>query len=312
VGGGKVVLPDGDGSPADVGHSEPGPSEITVTTHDNVDIASPMLIALDIDGTLLHANGHISDVVHEAIDQAQAAGHHLVLATGRGLDGLLPIAERLGLTNGYAVAANGGLTIRLDPTAPDGYRFANARMFDPAVVIQAALSLTPGVLVGVEELVRGWKVNRPFDPSLLNGEQTQATVVDLCAGPACRISLSAPEIRAHLEALRATGMTVTTAGPDWLDVTGPGVSKATTLERLRTKLGVAIEHTVVIGDGANDIEALAWAGRGVAMGHAAEAVREAADEVTGTIDEDGAATVLASLLRSAAGQPAEQPTERSA
>jgi hydroxymethylpyrimidine pyrophosphatase-like HAD family hydrolase len=107
-------------------------------------------------------------------------------------------------------------------------------------------------------------------------------------------------------------MTVTTAGPDWLDVTGPGVSKATTLERLRTKLGVAIEHTVAIGDGANDIEALAWAGRGVAMGHAAEAVREAADEVTGTIDEDGAATVLASLLRSTAGQPAGQPIERSA
>ncbi|WP_275004126.1 HAD family hydrolase [Promicromonospora iranensis] len=84
-------------------------------------------------------------------------------------------------------------------------------------------------------------------------------------------------------------------------LTGPGVSKATTLERLRTKLGVAIEHTVAIGDGANDIEALAWAGRGVAIRHAAEAVREAVGEVTGTIDEDDAATVLASLLRSTAG-----------
>jgi HAD superfamily hydrolase (TIGR01484 family) len=260
-----------------------------------------MLIALDIDGTLLHPNGDISDVVHEAIDQAQAAGHHLVLATGRGLDGLLSIADRLGLIKGFAVGANGGLTIRLDPTAPDGYRFANARMFDPATVIQSALSLAPDVLVGVEEFVKGWKVNRKFDPKLLNGKQTQAAVVDLCAAPACRIALSAPAIRQHGRALHATGTTVTTSGPDWLDVTGPGVSKATTLERLRAKLGVSIEHTVAIGDGANDIEALTWAGRGVAMGHAAEAVREAADEVTGTIDEDGAATVLASLLRSAAG-----------
>ncbi len=287
-----------------------------MTTHENVDIASPMLIALDIDGTLLHPNGHISDVVREAIDRAQAAGHHLVLATGRGLDGLLSIAERLGLTTGFAVAANGGLTIRLDRTAPDGYRFANARTFEPATVIQAALSLAPDVLVGVEELVRGWKVNRPFRPGLLNGEQTQAAVVDLCAGPACRLALSAPEIRQHLEALRTTGVTVTPAGLDWLDVTGPGVSKATTLERLRTKLGVSIEHTVAIGDGPNDIEALTWAGRGVAMGHAAAAVREAADEVTGTIDEDGAATVLTSLLRPAAepaaAQPVEQPTKRSA
>lgn len=308
MGGGKVALPGGDGSPADVGHPAPDPSEITVTTRDNAHIASPMLIALDIDGTLLHANGHISDVVHEAIHQAQAAGHHLVLATGRGLDGLLPVAERLGLTDGFAVAANGGLTIRLDPTAPDGFRFANARMFDPAEVIQAALALAPDVLVGVEELVRGWKVNRPFDPTMLNGEQTQTAVTDLCAAPACRVSLSAPEIWLHVDTLRATGLTVTSAGPDWLDVTGPNVSKATTLERLRTKLGVAIEHTVAIGDGENDVEALVWAGRGVAMGHAAAAVRDAADEVTGTIDEDGAATVLASLMRPAA----EQSTERSA
>ncbi|MFC8797600.1 HAD family hydrolase [Promicromonospora sp. NPDC057138] len=283
-----------------------------MTTPDNVHIASPRLIALDIDGTLLHANGHISDVVHEAIDQAQAAGHHLVLATGRGLDGLLSIAERLALINGFAVGANGGLTIRLDPAAPDGYRFANARMFDPATVIHAAVSLVPDVLVGVEELVRGWKVNRNFGPKRLNGEQKQAAMVDLSAGPSCRVALSAPGIQQHLEALRATGVTVTPAGPDWLDVTGPGVSKATTLERLRTKLGVAIEHTVAIGDGPNDIEALTWAGRGVAMGHAAEAVREAADEVTGTIDEDGAATVLTSLVRQRVEGPADQPTERSA
>jgi HAD superfamily hydrolase (TIGR01484 family) len=270
-----------------------------VTTHDAIDTTSPKLIALDIDGTLMHPNGHITDVVHEAIDQAQAAGHHLVLATGRGLDGLLPVADRLGLTDGFAVAANGGLTIRLDPIAPDGFRFASARMFEPAAVIQAALSLAPDALVGVEELARGWKVNRPFDPSMLNGEQMQAAVADLCAAPACRISLSAPEIRQHLEALRATGVTVTPAGPDWLDVTGPRVSKATTLERLRTKLGVSIEYTVAVGDGPNDIEALTWAGRGVAMGHAAAAVREAADEVTGTIDEDGAAAVLASLVQPA-------------
>jgi hypothetical protein len=210
------------------------------------------------------------------------------------------------------VAANGGLTIRLDPVAPDGFRFANARMFDPADVIEAALSLIPDVLVGVQELVRGWKVNRPFDPKLLNGEQRQADVVDLCAAPACRVSFSAPEIRRHLEALRATGVTVTPAGPDWVDVTGPRVSKATTLERLRAKLGVSIEYTVAIGDGPNDIEALTWAGRGVAMGHAAAAVREAADEVTGTIHEDGAATVLTSLLRPAAALPVKQPTEWSA
>ena len=59
----------------------------------------------------------------------------------------------------------------------------------------------------------------------------------------------------------------------------------------------AAEATVAVGDGHNDIEMLAWAARGVAMGHADEPVRAVADEVTGTIDDDGAVAVLRSLLR---------------
>ncbi|WP_454860836.1 HAD family hydrolase [Promicromonospora soli] len=61
-------------------------------------------------------------------------------------------------------------------------------------------------------------------------------------------------------------------------------------------MGVPDEATVAVGDGADDVDALIWAARGVAMGQASATVRAAADEVTGTITEDGAATVLASLL----------------
>jgi hydroxymethylpyrimidine pyrophosphatase-like HAD family hydrolase len=53
---------------------------------------------------------------------------------------------------------------------------------------------------------------------------------------------------------------------------------------------------VAIGDGGNDVQMLRWAARGVAMGHAPEAVRAAADEVTGGIEDDGALPVLRSLL----------------
>jgi hydroxymethylpyrimidine pyrophosphatase-like HAD family hydrolase len=53
---------------------------------------------------------------------------------------------------------------------------------------------------------------------------------------------------------------------------------------------------VAIGDGRNDIEMLTWAGRGVAMGQAPDEVMAAADEVTYSVFEDGAAHVLRSLL----------------
>ncbi|MFC8800380.1 HAD family hydrolase [Promicromonospora sp. NPDC057138] len=257
---------------------------------------TPSLVALDIDGTLMDPSGHISGEVHRAIDLARAAGHHLVLATGRSLAGLLPVAARLGLTDGYAVASNGALVIRLDPEAPDGYRYVSAGMFDPASVIRRATRLAPDVCVAVEEPSWGWRVSGPFDPDALPGEHKRTSVTDLSGAHALRVVLCGSGIRRHLDALRTTGMTVTAAGPDWLDVTGVGVSKATALEFLRANLEVPHHATVAVGDGADDVETLIWAARGVAMGQASATVRWVADEVTGTIAENGAATVLASLV----------------
>jgi hypothetical protein len=165
-------------------------------------------------------------------------------------------------------------------------------------VIRRATRLAPDVCVAVEEPSWGWRVSGLFDPDALPGEHKRTSVADLSVAHAVRVVLCGSGISRHLDALRTTGMTVTAAGPDWLDVTGVGVSKAMALEFLRTKLGVPEEATVAVGDGADDVETLIWATRGVAMGHAPETVRRVADEVTGTITENGAATVLASLLPS--------------
>ena len=72
-----------------------------------------------------------------------------------------------------------------------------------------------------------------------------------------------------------------------------GVSKASGLELVADRLGVDAADVLAIGDGRNDIEMLQWAGRGVAMGQAVEVVQDAADAVTGTVHDEGAATELA-------------------
>ncbi|MDN5756892.1 MAG: Cof-type HAD-IIB family hydrolase, partial [Micrococcaceae bacterium] len=82
----------------------------------------------------------------------------------------------------------------------------------------------------------------------------------------------------------------------WLDIAAEGITKASAIEALRGELGFEVQHTVAVGDGRNDIEMLGWAGRGVAMGQAPDEVKAAADEVTTTVDEDGLANVLRSLL----------------
>jgi hydroxymethylpyrimidine pyrophosphatase-like HAD family hydrolase len=78
----------------------------------------------------------------------------------------------------------------------------------------------------------------------------------------------------------------------WLTAGPAGVTKGSELELLRVRLGVSAEDTLAIGDGSNDVEMLRWAAHGVAMGQAPAIVRAAADAVTGTISEDGAAAVL--------------------
>ena len=53
---------------------------------------------------------------------------------------------------------------------------------------------------------------------------------------------------------------------------------------------------VAFGDELNDVEMIAWAGHGVAMGNAADVAKDAADEIAPTNDEDGVAVVLERLL----------------
>ena len=82
----------------------------------------------------------------------------------------------------------------------------------------------------------------------------------------------------------------------WLDLNPEGVSKGSALELLRRRLEVEPRFTVAIGDQRNDVEMLHWAARGVAMGNAPDEVKAIANEVTGTVDEDGLVPVLRSLL----------------
>jgi hydroxymethylpyrimidine pyrophosphatase-like HAD family hydrolase len=254
------------------------------------------LVALDIDGTLVDDGNRIPSGTVETLDLVRAAGHEIVLATGRSLVGLLPIAVRLGLTDAWGVCSNGALTVRLDPSAPSGYDVVDARTFNPGPVIRRALEAIPVARIAVEEVGWGWRTNHPFEPGELNGQQKGVTVDDLVARPATRIVIVAPEIRRFTDALRATGVTVTPMGPDWLDIAAEDVDKAVALDGVRKHLNIPAERTVAVGDGVNDLTMLAWAGRSVAMGHAPAIVRSTADETTGTIDQAGALSVLRSLF----------------
>jgi hydroxymethylpyrimidine pyrophosphatase-like HAD family hydrolase len=170
--------------------------------------------------------------------------------------------------------------------------------FDAAPAVAAVLEHHPGALVAVEERgVGGYRVNRVFPEGELSGEQLITAVDDIVGEPVSRVIIRDPHATADdfIELAARLGLHGTdyvVGWTAWLDLSPVGVSKASGLEHVCDKLGVSPAEVLAIGDGRNDIEMLRWAGRGVAMGQAVEEVRVAADDVTATVQDEGAAVEM--------------------
>ena len=274
---------------------------MTAATAPGADPDTPLLVALDIDGTTIDHSGTMSSAVHDAVSDIVAAGHHLVISTGRSIVATLPVVEMLGLHRGYAVCSNGAVTLVLDPSEERGYRIVDTVTFDPRPVLTMLRREIPDALVAVEDLGVGFKVSAPFPDGELGGEQVVVDWEELVAHPATRVTLRRPEASSEefmeqVDRAGLHGVSYAVGWTAWLDINPEGVSKGSALELVRRTLKVEPGDTVAVGDQRNDIEMLHWAARGVAMGQAPDEVKEAADEVTGTVEEDGLVPVLRSLL----------------
>ena len=151
--------------------------------------------------------------------------------------------------------------------------------------------------MAVEERGVGYRVNRPFPAGELSGDMVITDVADLVAHHVSRVIIRDPDSTAEdfldlAGRLGLHGTDYVVGWTAWLDLAPVGVSKASGLAHVAERLGVEAADVLAIGDGRNDIEMLRWAGRGVAMGQAVEPVIAAADDVTGTVYEDGAATEM--------------------
>jgi HAD superfamily hydrolase (TIGR01484 family) len=268
---------------------------------------TPELVALDIDGTLLipdHERGlsseHVTEPVRQAVLAAAAAGVHVVLASGRAPLSMAGVADRLGLTQAAAeagrrlhvVASNGSVVFRHAPI-----EVVEEITFDAADAVRTVLAHVPAAAVAVEEHGVGYRVNRPFPPGELDGELILADIEQMIAQPVSRVIIRDPESTSedfvHLaKKLGLHGTNYFIGWTAWLDIAPEGISKASGLDWVCRDLGVAAADVLAIGDGRNDTEMLAWAGRGVAMGQAPAEVKAAADHVTGDVRDDGAAVEL--------------------
>ncbi|MDN3936071.1 MULTISPECIES: HAD family hydrolase [unclassified Arthrobacter] len=260
-----------------------------------------MMIALDVDGTLVDHDGHMSVPVREAAQAVVAAGHEVMIATGRSLGATLPIIEHIGIETGYAVCSNGGVTLRVDSGLADGYEVLHRATFDPGPALRALRKRLPSAKYALEDADGNFLSTERFQDASFGVEAIGVDFQTMLEATAVRVvvfsSENTPEeFNAAIRHVGLAGVTYSVGWTAWLDIAAAGVTKASALEQLRGRLSIGAHRTVAVGDGRNDIEMLTWARRGVAMGQAPAEVIAAADEVTHSVFEDGAAHVLRSLL----------------
>lgn len=261
------------------------------------------MVALDLDGTTLTHTGELSDGVREAV-AALPDDVIVVVATGRSIIATTPVLETLDIRQGFAVCANGAVTIEIDERTPSGYAIVDKVTFDPRPVLENLRSTLPTARIAVEELGVGFKVSQHFPEGELMGRTRVVDWDELVAHPVTRVTLRQPEATAEefmdmVERAGLHGVSYAVGWSAWLDINPEGVSKASALELVRRRIGVEPIHTVAVGDQRNDLEMLHWAAWGVAMGNAPDEVKAIADEVTGDVEEDGLVPILEGVAEAA-------------
>ncbi len=255
----------------------------------------PQLIGIDVDGTLVPADGVVRHRVIEAIAACEAAGVRVVLATGRSLSTTTPIA-RAARMDGWMVCSNGSILATATPEV-----IVEALTFDPAPFLDRMIPLLPGAIFTVEDAWGVMNTNVAFRGGALGMAVREMPLEAVREIEAVRLVIRSEE---HME--EGLGHLVAELGLHevqfgiakvaWLDVGPREVNKASMLNALCTRLDLDPARTITIGDGGNDLRMLEWAGLGVAMGSASDEVKGYADAVTNAEPGDGVAEVLEAVV----------------
>ncbi|MCM1091981.1 MAG: Cof-type HAD-IIB family hydrolase [Muribaculum sp.] len=266
------------------------------------------LLFTDMDGTLLLSNSTLSPAMHDALDRMTAAGHHLILSSGRPLPSILEVCrkENIDYPNMLILSNNGALVYDCDRKIPIlEYRISQE---DILHIVRSAESI--GLHIHgytAEEIVcHGMNAELEF--------YTRRIHMPLkCVE---NIADSLPDGCYKLQAIHLTDRTVLERFRDsladycgdriqmifsneqYLEILPAQAGKGNALRFIADYLHTPLSRTFAAGDAENDISMLEASGTGIAMANAQDAVKQSARIITQrSNDEDGLLEVLEKYFR---------------
>lgn len=259
------------------------------------------VLVLDIDGTLTNSEKQITPATKAGIQEILLRGHKVILASGRPTPGMRRYEKELELEKygGYLLSFNGGRIVECRSgeivyqrllslsVLPSLYHFAKEHgcgliTYLGDTVISA---FEPDEYVKLEARINGLPIR--VVENFLEFVDFDINKCLVTAPPEV-----APGYEQELREMYQGIASVYRSEAFFIEIMPENVDKASSLDRMLESLGMTRENAICCGDGFNDISMIKYAGLGVAMGNAKPEVKEAADYVTATNDEDGIVEVI--------------------
>lgn len=265
------------------------------------------LIAFDMDGTLLDSQKRIRPDSLKMIDKATKAGKIVCLSTGRCLPELKDYEQALS-SMPYFICISGALiydninnsilssTSIPDKTARQLFERVKTKdlmihiLSDQSIINKKKIEEMPLYQMGNYQQAFK-KITRQVD-DVIDSWQNENF-------PLYKINLysKSPEKREQLlPQISDIDLTFTYSEITSIECTAKGLSKATGLKQLCQKLHIPLERTIAVGDADNDLEILKTAGLAIAMGNANQNIKNIADVIVKSNDDEGCAQAISNFL----------------
>lgn len=265
------------------------------------------LMVLDIDGTLVNSQKEITPATLAALTRWRAAGNQIAIATGRPTAGVREVAKaaRMAEEGGFILSYNGACISDATTGQRVSGKFLPSSL--PAELAAYAaeypelglISYEGDTVLSLKEpdeyiILEAVTINKMELRSCPNLGEYVTFPVHKC------LMTAAPELaEKHLEILQekfGDRAAIFRSEPFFIEIMPHNVNKATSLDEFVPKIGGSREDTICVGDGYNDVSMIRWAGMGVAMGNARQPVKDAADYITLSCDEDGVAALIDKIV----------------
>lgn len=264
-----------------------------------------MILFLDIDGTLVNSKKEITPKTKEALLKVQEMGHIVALASGRPYPGLKKYAEELRLDyyGGYALSFNGGRIISCR-TKEVVYEKNIPNSFKTDICSYARKNGLGLMTYEGDNIITESDIDRYMQ---LEADINHIRIkkvddfMEYVSFDMTKCLLTAEPDKAkcceeELAGLLGESLNVFRSEPFFIEVTTKGVDKAESIAGLIRTIGIPYEDTICCGDGFNDLSMIKYAHVGVAMANAQQVVKDNADFITGSCDEDGLVTVIEKFI----------------